>query len=308
MLALLLAGCGPCERRPEQGTAGPTGWRPPARIEQAREGPSLPEPGSAVVELSERGVTVLANAAPRLEVLRLLETQAGFLVVLGRVDEPAPVTLWAVELPLEAVLSQVLEGLAYENRYQADPERGGHLLTTVAVGSFPTAEASGGPKERRAKRRELRAQKRAEASRRLAELSPEEREWQREQREARRRDAETRLAREIEDTDARVRAEAAGRVKPEGEGQQLLEELLAEDLSPEVRAAAARRLAGGDSYATVGALLQSLNDPSPEVVIAALEALEFVGDESILPEILKLMNHPDPEVRAAAMEAKDFIE
>lgn len=302
LLGLLPAGCGPCERPSGEGAPVPGGAPGPA--EQVRERPPPPEPGSAVVEVSERGVTVLANAAPLGKVLRLLEKEAGFRLILGRLRRSAPVTLWAAELPLEAVLSQVLEGQPYENRYRADREKGGHVLAAVAVGELESGQRRSSFRERLAKRKRQREERQA----RQQKLSPEEREREREERAAARREAEARLAREVEHPDSGVRAEAARRVAPEGEGEELLKELLARDPSPEVRATAAQRLGGGDSYGIVGALLQSLNDPNPEVVISALDSLAFVGDASIVPQLMPLASHPNPEVREAALDTIEDVQ
>jgi HEAT repeat protein len=147
-------------------------------------------------------------------------------------------------------------------------------------------------------------EERARAGAPRAKLSPEERE----KLEAERREEEARLAREIEDPDAWVRAEAVRRVAPEGEGEEVLNELLARDPSPQVRAAAALRLGGGESFSAVDALLKSLSDPSPQVVIAALDSLEDVGDASIIPKLEGLMNHPDPEVREAVVETMGWLD
>ncbi len=305
VLALLPAGCGRCQRPSGEGVPGPGGE--PGVAEQVGERPPLPEPGSAVVEVSERGVTVLANAARLPDVLRLLGKEAGFRLILGRLRRGDPLTLWIAELPLEVVLSQVLEGQPYENRYRADPEKGGHDLVAVAVGELESQQRRGSFRERLAKRKKRRDQ-RLEKREHQSELSSEERERLEEQRAAARREAEARLVREMEHADAGVRAEAARRVAPEGEGEELLKELLERDPSPQVRATAAQRLGGGDSYAIVGALLQSLNDPNPEVVISALDSLAFVGDASIAQQIMPLLSHPNPEVRDTAGETLEDIQ
>jgi hypothetical protein len=266
-----------------------------------------------VVEVSERGVTLLANGVSQRELVQLLEQHAGFRLQVRRVRLARNMTVSAVELPLEVVLSQVLRGMPYEILYRAQRREDGegnvvegHVVARVAVGRPERGQGrtGGRTEERLAKMRKRREQRQRGAEERRAELSPEERE----KLEAARREEEARLAREIEDPDLWVRAEAVRRVAPDGEGEELLNELLAEDPAPQVRAAAAYRLGAGDSFSAVDALLRSLNDPSPEVVMAALDSLEDVGDASIIPRLEGVLNHPDPEVREAAIDAIEFLE
>lgn len=311
-LVLLPAGCGPCERPSERAAAGPAGppapGGAPAPSEEAQAERPLPEAGTAVVEISERGVTVLANDAPQGEVLQLLEKEVGFRLQKRRARLERKLTLSLVDLPIEEVLSQLLVGMPYDVRYRARrrEEGGGHFLALVGVGRPEQGKEgrAGRAKKRMAELRKRRQERQREQERRRAELSPEELE----KLEAERRAEEARLASELEDPDEWVRAEAVRRVAPEGEGEEVLNELLARDPSPQVRAAAAHRLGAGDSFSAVDALLKSLNDPSPEVVISALDSLEDLGDESIIPKLQGVLNHPNPEVREAAIDAIEFLE
>jgi HEAT repeat protein len=88
---------------------------------------------------------------------------------------------------------------------------------------------------------------------------------------------------------------------------QVATEHLANDESPEVRAAAAEALMQSDVGA-VQPLLLALDDPDPQVVLAALDALEFVGDASIVPQIAPLLKHKDTAVRERTVEAIEFLQ
>jgi hypothetical protein len=263
---------------------------------------ALPAVGEAIVEASDGDVTVLSNQAPRIEVLRQLESATGFELSVGRLSqaESGPITVRAVGVPLGEALVQVLEGVSFQLHYAVDAELGGHLLSRVAVGEAGRRGRLAPPdrKERRAARRAqrddpaaeiARAERRAEAERRSAERSAQ-------------------AFRQLDASDPRLRAEGAGQVSVDREGVARLAEILSADPAPAVRAAAAERLSDADSHAAVSQLLVALRDPNSEVVITAIDALEWVGDESTIPELSFLLQHPDPVVRERTIEAIEYLE
>jgi HEAT repeat protein len=93
------------------------------------------------------------------------------------------------------------------------------------------------------------------------------------------------------------------------EGAAELVDRLANDRSPEVRAASAQAL--GSLTATragTSALVAALDDPDPQVVLAALDSLQWIDDPSVLPDVQKVLDHSDPEVREAAAETVSWLD
>jgi hypothetical protein len=254
----------------------------------------LPEAGQAVVEFGDRGVTVLANQVPLLELMRELEQATGFKLVVGRFVETklAPETVRLVDVPLGEALTRVLEGVAFQLHYSVDAEEGGHRLSQVAVGE---------PRRQRARRdRETRS---AGARERYKARRPERQALAQQHAE---RSAEA--PRLLDDPDPELRAQGAAWLALDGDGVDRLSDTLSNDPAPIVRAAAAERLADASSLAAVTQLLTALQDGNSQVVIAALDALEWVGDESIIPQLSPLLKHRDPAVRERTIEAIEYLE
>jgi len=276
---------------------------------------ALPDAGAIFVEVTERGVTALANAASQVEVLRRLESAVGFQLVLREVDEDRLISVRIADSALEIVLAEVLTGVPYRLRYEVDEAQGGHSLAIVAAGNFqrgPSAE------ERQQSRALLRQrgrdaiarnrQQQDEEERRVETLSPEERERLRQEAMEARRELEVQIASDLESPDSWVRADAARQIEAVGDGISQLGQLLADDPNAEVRVAAASQLSDSDSAGSINSLLAALDDPSSSVIIETLDSLVFVGDETIIPAIQPLLRHPDAEVREAAADAVDFLE
>jgi hypothetical protein len=101
---------------------------------------------------------------------------------------------------------------------------------------------------------------------------------------------------------------AVATLPPYGEGLDLLIETLADDPSPEVRAAAAGKLIGTGTHAATSALLQALQDSDPIVVVSAIEVLQMMGDPSVLPEIEPLLMHQSNDVRDSARDAVEILQ
>ena len=278
--------------------------------------PALPDAGAIFVEVTERGVTVLANAASQAEVLRRLEGAVGFQLVLRDIDEDRTISVRVADSALEVVLAQVLTGVPYRLRYEVDEARVGHSLAVVSAGNFRSRLLSAEERERsrqqlRQRGREAIARRRQqgdEEERRVEALSPEERELLRQEAAEERRELEARIARDLESPDAWVRADAAQQIDAAGDGIGRLSKLLADDPDVEVRVAAAGQLSDSNSAGSMNSLLAALGDPSTEVILEALDSLQFVGDETLIPAIQPLLGHPDAEVRDTAADTIDLLE
>jgi len=278
--------------------------------------PALPDAGAIFVEVTERGITALANEASQIEVLQRLEGAVGFKLVLRESSPDRPISVRVTDSALEVVLSQVFTGVPYQLRYEVDEAQGGHSLAVVGVGSVRGGRLSDEEREQRRLQSRQRGreaiermrQQQHEEERRVEALSPEERERLRQEAMEARREREAQVARDLESPDSSVRAAAARQIKADGDGVNRLGEILADDPDAEVRAAAASRLSDSDSAGSINSLLAALNDPSTEVIIETLESLLFVGDETIIPAIEPLLDHPDEEVREAADDTIDFLE
>jgi len=296
-LATLLAiACKPVTEKPST-AAVPTPAAP-----QAAVAPELPPPGQARVEIAERGVTVLANEAPRIDVLNELARIFGFKLVVGEFSDgnAGNTSVYAVDSPVSDALIRVLSGLPFRLDFDADPEQGGSVLREVTVGKvlgrrIARDQARGDTTkraERRAARREQIANARTDEER--MQRSQERAEW---------------ASKELDNSDPNVRAEAAGAVDVDNSKEfERLANLLKEDPSPQVRAAAAERIGDSDAAAARSLLRDALNDPNAQVVKNAIEQLEFGGDASLIPDLEPLLQHPDPEVRKQAQDAIDFLE
>jgi hypothetical protein len=245
--------------------------------------PELPAPGSALFWSSAAGFNALVNEVSRPLALQQLAREARFeLVFAEELDARDTIVLQAVGVPLEDILADLLEDIPHELDYGRDPDDGRRVLTRVTVGAAASAEAP--------------------APERRAAVPPESM--------LQDRDPELRaeLYRQLEDPDPELRAEAAAWLDTDDEGIARLGEILANDPSPLVRAAAAETLGEEESPVAVQLLLRALRDPDPQVVVEALDALEYIGDETIIPELSFLREHPSPEVREAAAEAIDWLE
>jgi hypothetical protein len=243
-------------------------------------------------------VSALANRAPVRAVLEELAREAGFELELAGLEERARVTLRARDARTEDVLAEALRGIPYSLDFGSGPDGGVGALLRVRVGrpaddrTKRVAEAPGSPTPRDEADREPRVITTEEVERRSARLE----------------ELQAEILAQVEDSDSATRAEAARWLQPDVEGLAVAERLLAEDPSPDVRAAAAESLADGDSVGAVSVLLGALDDPDPRVVMAALDALEFAGDATIIPALSPLLQHRDVAVRERTIEAIEFLE
>jgi HEAT repeats/HEAT repeat len=264
-----------------------------------------PAPGSALVSLSERGVTVHANQASRRAVLATLERSAGFDLEFApgtRLEEP--VTIDAVDAPLEEVLGNLLEGWPH-TLYFGVAASGGRVLEQVDVGDFsaadPAAEVPTKADWTRGKTNWTRGLRK-----RGVERNPVAEAERRERRERR----QDELYAQLDDADPDARARAAEGLSADDRSIPAVSELAANDPDAGVRKAAVSALsdASKEDTAALDALIRTLGDPDPQVVIAALDSIEWVADASVIPHILPLLDHPNAEVREAAANCIYFLE
>ena len=82
---------------------------------------------------------------------------------------------------------------------------------------------------------------------------------------------------------SQIRSEAIEEFTLAGEGLDEVLESLAFDPDPEVRTAAAQRLAEVKGFATIIGLVQAIDDPSSEVAQQAIRSLVVIGDRSVVP-------------------------
>ena len=247
----------------------------------------LPAPGAWSVEVSGAGVRVLANRAPRREVLRELAERAGFQLEVTEGAELPPLSSRIDGLSLDEALPIVVGALDYRVERLFDPTRAAHVVHRVTVGPEkpPRAEVALPPESvSPGWRRIEELRERLEPSLRLAEVFER-----------------------LESYDPDARAAAVAELEPHEEELELLRAVLEDDPDPVVRIAAAEQLAGGESYGATQALLGTLADRDPEVVGAVVEALASSGDASVIPQLAPLLDHQEPGVRAAATLAIETL-
>jgi hypothetical protein len=252
-------------------------------------------PGSALVSLSERGVTVRANQASRRVVLAEFERNAGLRLKFApgtRLEEL--VTIDAVDVPLEEALGSLLEGRPYALYFGVAPS-GGRLLEQVAVGDFSATDIAVADLVAEAPTKADRTQGRGS---RDVERDPIA-QVERLERLERRQDENYA---QLDDDDPAIRARAAEGLPADDRTISALIDLAANDPDAGVRKAAVSALSDADEEdtAALGALVAALGDPNPQVVIAALDSIEWIGDASSVPDITPLLNHSNAEVREAA--------
>ena len=263
---------------------------------------ALPQPGQSLVWIHRGAVTVLANRAPRLQVLRDLAREGRFELEIGAdAQASGAVTLRAEEVSLERALARLLKDVPYTLHYAVDAESEEATLTRLALGETNAKVGLAKTVERREQKSQGPAPKTGR------EVGSREREREPDTTAYDARQAET--LRQLEDRSTEVRVEAAEVVYPDAHGIEALAARLTDDPEPRVRVAAAESLGYSvEDPEALGALLRALHDPEPEVVITALDAIEFVGDHTVILELGFLLGHPDAEVREATAEAIWWLE
>ena len=278
-----------------------------------------PAKGSSTVVIDAGGVSVLADAARRREILSQLSVQARF-VVEDHTQEDPEVTVRVIRGELTQAIAATLAGTPYTLHFGGEELSTAHDVRLLEVGVAP--EASTRKIEARIEELESRDQLSDDERNELAaererlekgeekeekvtwraspELTPEQRAvWQ-----------AARAAREVE-----YRQEVLGELASEvGEDRKfallgldptraedvLLITASLEDTDASVRSEAANQLrwaepAGGGSRAHCRAAGQL-----PDVVLAAIESLGEFDDASVARHLDELSDHEDMRVREAA--------
>lgn len=306
-----------------QDTRTPSGSTALAPAPRTTAAPPLPE-GKVQITRTPSGYSVRANDALPFEALAALGEAAGFRTEhAAGAPEGAPLRLALESVPLEDALAAILAGIPHQVHYEfADgdlsPERPFEgrpvVLARVSVGALPASRgeakaAAALPAGRRGPPPPAEGER---SAKRAGREDDGERARQREEAEALEREREETVARQWNDPRASARLEAIERMEPEGEDRARLETLLREDVSPEVRIAAAESLAEGDAFQVMEPLLAALGDPDPSVVAAVVRGLEDVYSDAPNPRIrervAELREHRDPGVREAVANFEEWIE
>ncbi len=316
---VVLTGCG-AGQEGELGEPSLEAAAIPASPDSLAAALPLPDRGAARVEVSGGRVTVISNGAGRVSVLDRLAQMGGFELELGAFED-RPLFARVERADLRSALPILIAGSAYSVDYRFVPELGAHALARLRLGeALPAGSAAGSPESGLtaslpsegseldpSARRESSEGATAEPAGGLAGLATALARGAASQADPHREAERASLRAELESSDPDDRASAVADIEPEGEGLELLVDLLAGDPDPGVRTAAAEQLADGEGYAAVRALVDALADPDREVVLEAIESLELAGDASVVPDLEPLLEHPDAEIRGAAEEALDFL-
>ena len=285
------------------------------------EAPGLvaPAKGASTVVIDAGGVSVLADAARRREILSQLSEQARF-VVEDHTQEDPEVTVRVIRGELTQAIAATLAGTPYTLHFGGENPSTAGDVRLLEVGVAPEAstrkiaariqelEARGkltdderDELEAERERLEKGEEKEEEVVWRASpELTPEQRAvWQ-----------AARAAREVE-----YRQEVLGELASEvGEDRKfallgldptrpedvVLITAALEDADASVRSEAAGQLRWAEPQAAVPALTAALRDSSPDVVLAAIESLGEFDDASIAKPLSELSDHQDMRVREAA--------
>jgi hypothetical protein len=300
VLALLFCVAG-CSRESPESTAAEG---QPKALKKTTEKQLLLDPGTVTVKFSNDLLTVFSNCAPRLSVIKQVARAAGFEFVAGDV-EPQTLTVRIVKSTLAQALPMLLADLPYDAEYVFDPDRKLHVLVRLHVGETQASAAMAPP----ADEMEFEANAVADESWWEPPLIDDQGVdgLQREVEELMIAQAE--LFDRVESSDSQVRAETIPEIPIAGEGLDVILDALALNPDPEVRAAAAKRLATAKGYATMDCLINALDDPVPEVALQAIRSLVAIGDRSVILNMQNVLDrHSDPTVQQALEEGIQAIE
>ena len=284
----------------------------PAPAERAGTATVPLQPGEVRIHGSGDRVTVMAQGAPRLEVLLQLASLVGFTVARGEGRPAARVLdLTLREVTVEEALAVILYGVPHQRRYDFPPDAaaipepwsgGRTALLSVTVGR-PVQTAIPAP---------IPPAPAPPAGSEPAPVPPARFTTPRDLSGFDLEDRERHIEESWQHPDPVVRLEAIALMAPEGEDLPKLVELLSEDPDPLVRAAAAEELGDGEGFDTAPALMLALDDGEPAVVVASIEALEDLFDDHPDPEIrarvATLREHPDEDVREAVASFEEWVE
>jgi hypothetical protein len=268
------------------------------------------------VRIDAEGVTLLANAARRRDILTRLSNQARFDVEDHTREDPE-LTLQLIGRPLAQAIAVILAGTPYTLHYRGrEPED----LRLLEVGVAPEAS----PRRREARIAELESRKplsddereELEAERKrlekgeksedevvwrtTPELTPEQRTAWQAARAQRQVEYRAEVLAELESEIGEDRKFALASLDPTRPEDVALITAALEDVDASVRREAANQLRWAEPEMALPALTVALRDGSPEVVLQAIESLGDFDDDSVASRLRELSDHEDPRVRAAA--------
>jgi hypothetical protein len=235
-----------------------------------------------------------------MQVLKELAREARFEVEIHAGGGPTgSITLRAVEVPVERALARLLGSVPYALQYEGDETGEDARLARVVFGEPNPGGGIAGE---------------FEGSREPQPMGEDRQTarggWKREPPDPTRfEEMQYEDIRNLEDSRAEVRVDAAESIYPDEEGVAALAEIVTDDPDPAVRVAAAETLGQSlDDPNALAALLRALRDPEPIVVITALDGIGFIGDHTVIPEIQFVGEHSNPEVVDAWILTIDWLE
>jgi hypothetical protein len=270
---------------------------------------SLPAPGTVAVEFSDDRLTVVSNDAPRIMVIEQVAQTVGFELVKGKLA-PQKLTLRIEKSPLTQALPMLLPDLHFTSEFIFDVHRKRHRLARLHCGRRPSPD--------------LAVNTAATISEKKTELAPSssvvKHQWERPpindnaaevlpQKVQEMVAGQIELLDQIQSPSSQIRAKAIPKIPNTGQGLHVILDTLALDPDPEVRAAAAQRLASTRSFEAITGLLDAIYDPVPEVALEAIDALTAIKDRSVILSMKSALDHRlEPTVQQALQRGIQSLE
>jgi hypothetical protein len=113
---------------------------------------------------------------------------------------------------------------------------------------------------------------------------------------------------QLSDPSPQIRAAAAKKIEARDSALEELTYMIRNDPSPEVRIATTWSLEKSEDPVALAALIDGLNDADNEVVMEIIDSLEFAGDESTVEHLEPFLEHPDARVRARVGSAINYLQ
>jgi HEAT repeat protein len=280
-----LIGCDSADA-PGQKPAAPAATVAPA----AGQPDSAPlESGQYLVDLGSGAVSIRANQVDELALFEAVAAAAGFTLLTGTIDwKVVSVDIRAESL--HAAVVELVKDYPYEIVYAPVEGSAEEVLSEVVIGEPLLTEA---PDSAPAETTDddlaaIEAIKEfPEHERQLAYLEA------------------------LQSPSPKIRAAAAKKVKPVGDGLERMTDMIVNDPSPEVRIATTWSLElsdGAEIPQARDALVQCLADKDLNVVVECIQSLKFLDDPAAIVHLQPLLTHEDADVRTAAFEAIEWMQ
>jgi hypothetical protein len=281
VLASLLTACDSNQGTSQQANA-PAATVEPAPLASTPDPDTetpFPAAGNHAIDLSPGRVSIRANQVNERELLNELATRANFQLLTANFDWQLVTVDIQVET-LHAALVELLEGYPYQIVYAPDRDTQQEVLTEVVIGELPATETGDSMETQAGDTALLRD---------IEELSEDGRQMA--------------YIQALQSPQTEVRAAAAKKIEPVGDGFYRLTDLLLKDPAPEVRIATTWALEHSDDPMAIEALVKCLQDENPDVIVECIKSLDFLGDETTVQYLIPMLTHSDGNVRTAAAEA-----